>query len=43
MLIENIAADVFKNAGLAVYHTAFYTVYVDNENGPQYFGLYTVV
>ncbi len=43
MLREKVAADVFKNAGLAVSHTAFYTLYVDHGNGPQYFGLYTLV
>ncbi|XMO86867.1 CotH kinase family protein [Algibacter sp. AS12] len=43
MLREKVAADVFKNAGLAVSHTAFYTVYVDHGDGPVYFGLYTLV
>jgi len=43
MLREKVAADVFKNAGLAVSHTAFYTVYVDHGDGPQYFGVYTMV
>ncbi len=43
MLREKVAADVFRNAGLAVSHTAFYTVYVDHGDGPQYFGLYTLV
>ncbi|MBP0903322.1 CotH kinase family protein [Mariniflexile gromovii] len=43
MLREKVAADVFKNAGLAVSHTAFYTLYVDYGDGPTYFGLYTLV
>ncbi|MEO9893898.1 CotH kinase family protein [Aurantibacter sp.] len=43
MLREKVAADVFKNAGLAVSHTAFYTLYVDYGDGPQYFGVYTMV
>ncbi|MEP3836062.1 MAG: CotH kinase family protein [Algibacter sp.] len=43
MLREKVAADVFKSAGLAVSHTAFYTVYVDYGDGPVYFGLYTLV
>lgn len=43
MLREKVAADIFKNAGLAMSHTAFCTVYVDHGNGPQYFGLYTLV
>ncbi|ARV05328.1 spore coat protein [Polaribacter sp. SA4-10] len=43
MLREKVATDVFRNAGLAASHTAFYTVYVDHGNGPIYFGLYTLV
>jgi|GEM_PF-382095 len=40
---EKVASEVFKNAGLAVSHTAFYTLYIDHGNGPEYFGLYTLV
>jgi hypothetical protein len=40
---EKVAADVFKNAGMAVSNTGFYTLYVDHGNGPEYFGLYTLV
>lgn len=43
MLREKVATDVFRNAGLVASHTAFYTVYVDHGDGPQYFGLYTLV
>ncbi|UXX79193.1 CotH kinase family protein [Reichenbachiella carrageenanivorans] len=43
MLREKVAADIFRNAGLASSHTAFYTVYVDHGDGPIYFGLYTLV
>ena len=43
MLREKVATDVFRNAGLVASHTAFYTVYVDHGDGPQYFGLYTMV
>ena len=43
MLREKVAGDVFRNAGLVGSHTAFYTVYVDHGDGPQYFGLYTMV
>ncbi|PQJ78866.1 CotH kinase family protein [Polaribacter porphyrae] len=43
MLREKVATDVFRNAGLVASHTAFYTLYVDYGNGPQYFGLYTLV
>lgn len=42
-LREKVAADIFARAGLAVSHTAFYTLYVDHGNGPEYFGLYTLV
>jgi hypothetical protein len=42
-LREKVAADVFASAGLAVSHTAFYAVYIDHGDGPEYFGLYTLV
>ncbi len=42
LLREKVGTDVFRNAGLAAAHTAFYTVYVDNGSGPKYFGLYTL-
>ncbi len=40
---EKVSADIFKNAGLVVSHTAFYELYVDHGDGPEYFGLYTLV
>lgn len=43
MLREKVAADIFREAGLASSHAAFYTVYVDHGEGPTYFGLYTLV
>ena len=42
-LREKVAADVFKDAGVVVSHTAFYELYVDHGDGPEYFGLYTLV
>lgn len=42
MLREKVAGDVFRNAGLAASHTAFYEVYVDFGDGPTYFGVYTL-
>lgn len=42
-LREKVASDVFAKAAMAVSHTAFYTLYVDHGNGPEYFGLYTLV
>ena len=43
MLREKMAGDVFRSAGLAASHTAFYTLYVDYGDGPVYFGVYTMV
>jgi len=43
MMREKVATDVFRNVGLAASHTAFYTVYVNYGEGPQYFGVYTLV
>ncbi|SDL25613.1 CotH kinase family protein [Kriegella aquimaris] len=43
MLREKVAADIFRDAGVASSHTAFYTVYVDHGDGPLYFGVYTMV
>ncbi|MCP4693080.1 MAG: spore coat protein, partial [Desulfobacterales bacterium] len=42
-LREKATAEIFENAGLAVSHTAFYTLYIDHGDGPEYFGLYTLV
>lgn len=43
VLREKVTGEIFKDAGLAVSHTAFYQVYIDNGDGPEYFGLYTLV
>ncbi|PZX57838.1 CotH kinase family protein [Algoriphagus chordae] len=43
MLREKVAADIFRNVGLASSHTAIYEVYVDHGDGPVYFGVYTMV
>ena len=43
MLREKVAGDIFRAAGMAGSHTAFYTVYVDHGEGPIYFGVYTMV
>lgn len=42
-LREKVGTDIFRNAGLAAPHAAFYTLYVDHGDGPEYFGLYTLV
>lgn len=43
MIREKVGGDIFRNFGLATAHTAFYTLYVDHGDGPEYFGLYTLV
>jgi len=43
MLREKIATDVFREAGLASSHASIYEVYVDHGDGPEYFGVYTMV
>jgi spore coat protein CotH len=43
LLREKVASDVYRKAGVPVSHTAFYTLYVDHGDGPEYFGLYTLV
>ncbi len=42
-LREKVVSDIYRSAGMVVSHTAFYTLYVDYGDGPQYFGLYTMV
>lgn len=42
-LHEKVAADIFREAGVAAAQTAFYAVYVDYGEGPVYIGLYTAV
>jgi len=40
---EKVVAEIFNEAGVTAPQTAFYEVYVDYGEGPQYFGLYTMV
>ena len=42
-LHERVTADIFREAGVVSSHTAYYAVYIDTGDGPQYFGLYTAV
>lgn len=42
-LHEKVAADIFRDAGVAAAYTAFYAISLDYGNGPQYIGLYTAV
>ena len=43
LLREKVTADIFRAAGVPAPNTAFYRIYVDNGDGPVYFGLYTMV
>ena len=43
MLREKVATEIFRDAGVASSHAGFYTLYLDHGDGPQYFGLYTLV
>lgn len=40
---EKVAADLFREFGVAAPQTAFYELYIDYGEGPVYFGLYTFV
>ena len=42
-LREKVTADIFREFGVPAAHTAFYEVFVDTGDGPQYFSLYTMV
>ncbi|MBI9072644.1 MAG: CotH kinase family protein [Melioribacteraceae bacterium] len=43
LLREKVAPEIFRDFGVAAPQTAFYRVYIDNGDGPIYFGLYTMV
>lgn len=43
LLREKVGADLFREFGLATAQTAFCVLYVDHGNGPQYYGVYTIV
>ncbi|PWR75439.1 CotH kinase family protein [Methanospirillum stamsii] len=40
---EKIVPEIFQAAGIVAPETAFYRVYLDHGDGPEYFGLYTLV
>lgn len=40
---EKVGADLFRQFGLASPQSAFCEVYIDYGNGPQYYGLYTLI
>jgi len=43
LIREKVTADIFRAAGVPAACTAFYRIYVDRGDGPEYFGLYTMV
>jgi len=43
LIREKIAPEIFQDAGVIAPETAFYRVYIDYGEGPQYFGLYTMI
>lgn len=43
LMRDKVAADMFRAAGLVAPHTAFYRVFLDYGEGPEYFGLYTMI
>jgi spore coat protein CotH len=43
LLHEKLASESFEAAGIIAPQTAFYRVYVDHGDGPEYFGMYTAV
>lgn len=42
-LREILASEVFRDGGVPAAHAAFYRVHVDVGNGPEYWGLYTML
>jgi len=43
LMREKVAADLFRQFGVAASKTAFCVVYVDNGSGPKYYGVYALV
>ena len=43
LIREKVSADIFRDAGVPAAHTAFYRVYLDHGDGPQFWGIYTCV
>lgn len=43
LIREKVTADIFREAGIPAAQTAFYKVYIDFGEGPQYCGVYTMV
>lgn len=43
LMREKVGADLFRQFGLPSSRTSFCIVYIDHGNGPQYYGVYTLV
>ena len=43
LMREKVAADLFRDFGLAASQTSFCVIYIDHGNGAQYYGVYTLV
>jgi len=43
LIREKVSADIFRDADVPAAHTAFYRVYLDHGDGPQFWGIYTSV
>lgn len=43
LIRDKIVPEIFQDAGVVAPETAFYRVYIDYGEGPQYFGLYTMI
>jgi spore coat protein CotH len=43
LMREKIASDLLREFGIPAAMTSFYVVYIDNGNGPQFAGIYTMV
>ncbi|WP_372755560.1 CotH kinase family protein [Labilibaculum sp.] len=43
LMREKVAADLFRDFGVPASQTTFCVIYIDHGNGPQYFGVYTLV
>ena len=43
LMRDKIVTEIFCDAGVPAPRASFYQVYIDKGNGPEYFGLYTMI
>ncbi len=43
LMRDKIVTEIFRDAGVPAPRASFYQVYIDKGNGPEYFGLYTMI